>query len=269
MKRVGFLLICGFQMLFFIGCQEAIDVELPPTEERLVVDALMRIPDNDTFLVEAYLKLTRTANYYADTIPTVSDALVYLTTSNETYTLQPEENGFYSTILPRSELTTGNMILNIEYEGELYEASTQYFPAVPIDSVIQGEESLFSEDETEVVITYTDLANEDNFYLFDLDKGQFLASEDTFYKDRQFSFSYFYEDLNVQDTLDIDLIGINKPFFDYMTVLLNQTGQASGNPFVPPPSTVRGNIVNTTNKEHYPLGYFAIGAVYSASIIIE
>ena len=120
-----------------------------------------------------------------------------------------------------------------------------------------------------MVITYTDLANEDNFYLFDLDKGQFLASEDTFYKDRQFSFSYFYEDLNVQDTLDIDLIGINKPFYDYMTVLLNQTGQASGNPFVPPPSTVRGNIVNTTNKAHYPLGYFAIGAVYSASIIIE
>ncbi|HBT09102.1 MAG TPA: DUF4249 domain-containing protein, partial [Leeuwenhoekiella sp.] len=56
MRRVGFLLICAFQMLFLVGCQEAIDVDLPPTEERLVVDALMRIPDNDTFLVEAYLK---------------------------------------------------------------------------------------------------------------------------------------------------------------------------------------------------------------------
>ena len=195
--------------------------------------------------------------------------MVSLTTSNQTYTLQAEENGFYSTVLPREELIQGPVSLAIEYEEEFYSATTQFVNAVPIDQVEQGDGSLFAGDETEVIITYTDAPNQTNYYLFDLDKGQYLTSEDTFYQNQQFSFSFFYEDLKPNDTLNIELLGVNKAFSDFMTVTINQSGQASGNPFVPAPSVIRGNIVNETNDAHYPIGYFSISQVYTASIIIE
>ncbi len=269
MKRLKNCYIFLLLMTLLVSCQDTIEVDLPPTQERLVIDAVMRIPDTDTFLVEAYLKLSKTTDYYADSIPKVNDALVSLTTSNQTYTLQAEENGFYSTVLPRKELTQGPVSLAIEYEEEFYSATTQFVNAVPIDQVEQGDGSLFAGDETEVIITYTDAPNQTNYYLFDLDKGQYLTSEDTFYQNQQFSFSFFYEDLKPNDTLNIELLGVNKAFSDFMTVTINQSGQASGNPFVPAPSVIRGNIVNETNDAHYPIGYFSISQVYTASIIIE
>ncbi|MEE3227001.1 MAG: DUF4249 domain-containing protein, partial [Bacteroidota bacterium] len=99
MKRLKNCYIVLLLMTLLVSCQDTIEVDLPPTQERLVIDAVMRIPDTDTFLVEAYLKLSKTTDYYADSIPKVNDALVSLTTSNQTYTLQAEENGFYSTVL--------------------------------------------------------------------------------------------------------------------------------------------------------------------------
>ncbi len=262
-----FLILLIFQLL--AGCQEVIEVDLPQQQERLVVDALMRIPEGDSPLVNTFLRLTLTADYFEDTVPNVADAIVNLNSESNTYRMQYQEDGYYSTRVPRSELTEDVMRLTIFYNDETYRASARYQTSVPFDTIIQGDGSLFAGDETEVIYSYTDEPDVNNYYLFDLDRGQFLTSEDTFYKDQMFSFSYFYEDLQPNDTLDVSVTGINKPLFDYMSIVLNQSGQASGNPFTAPPSEIRGNVINSTNEEHYPLGYFAIGQVYSGQVIIE
>ena len=256
-------------ILLVWSCQETIEVDLPQQQERLVVDALMRIPDSNALTATASLRLSLTADYFADQVPPVDDAIINLASESTTYRLLSQGNGFYSAQVLRDEITQDSMRLTVFYKDEIYRSSARYQSAVPFDSIYQGDGSLFAGDETEVVITYTDEPNTDNSYLFDLDKGQFLASEDTFYKNKSFSFSFFYEDVEPKDTLDISIIGIDKSFYDYMTIAINQSGQASGNPFTAPPSEIRGNVINTSNEEKYPLGYFAIGQVYSKQLIIE
>ncbi|MEH6656188.1 DUF4249 family protein [Leeuwenhoekiella marinoflava] len=269
MKHLYSIFAALFIGITCFSCQETIDVDLPETQERLVVDALMRIPHAETFLTEARLRLTLTAEYFADSVPTVNDALVNLNNSENTFTLNSQGNGFYSNTIPRDVMEQDSLRLTIFYNDEVYISDAKFIPAVPINSIIQGDGSLFSGDETEVIINYTDAQNQDDFYLFDLDLGNYLTSEDTFYKNQDFSFSYFYEDLNPQDTVNIKLMGIDKSFFDYMSIIINQSGQASGNPFTAPPSEIRGNVTNETDENNYPLGYFIITQTYSESIIIE
>lgn len=251
------------------SCQETIDVDLPETQEQLVVDALMRIPDTETFLTEARLRLTLTTAYFADSVPTVDDAIVNLNNKENTFRLNSQGNGFYSTTIPRDIIEQDSLRLTIFYNDEVYRSDAKFISAVPINSISQGDGSLFAGDETEIIISYTDTQDQDNFYLFDLDLGNYLTSEDTFYKNQNFAFSYFYEDLSPQDTLNIELMGINKPFFDYMSIIINQSGQATGNPFTAPPSEIRGNVINETDESNYPLGYFIIAQTYAESIIIE
>ncbi|MGO4910944.1 DUF4249 family protein [Leeuwenhoekiella sp. W20_SRS_FM14] len=251
------------------SCQETIDVDLPQTEERLVVDALMRIPQSNSNFVRAYLRLTLTTGFFEDTIPTVNDAIINLRSNTETFRLNLDGNGYYSAMVPRDQITNDEMTLTIFYKDEIYRSTARFIASVPFDNLSQGDGSLFSGDETEVVVTYTDTPNQDNYYLFDLDQGQYLTSEDTFYKNQQFSFSYFYDEVKPQDTLNVELIGITKPFFDYMSIVINQSGSASGNPFAAPPSEIRGNVINDTDEAHYPLGYFAIGESFSDQLIIE
>jgi len=43
-----------------------------------------------------------------------------------------------------------------------------------------------------------------------------------------------------------------------MSILVSIAGTNVGGPFQSPPATVKGNIINTTNKENYPLGYFSL-----------
>ena len=43
-----------------------------------------------------------------------------------------------------------------------------------------------------------------------------------------------------------------------MSILVSIAGSNVGGPFQSPPATVKGNIVNVTNKENYPLGYFSL-----------
>jgi len=260
--------------VLFIGitiysCQETIDVDLPETQERLVVDALMRIPDGDTFLTEARLRLTLSAAYFADSVPTVDDAIVNLNNSENTFRLESQGNGFYATTIPREIIEEDSLRLTIFYKDAVYRSDAKFISAVPINSIVQGDGSLFAGDETEIIISYTDAQDQEDYYLFDLDLGNYLTSEDTFYKNQNFAFSYFYDNLSPQDTLNIDLMGINKPFFDYMSIIINQSGQASGNPFTAPPSEVRGNVINETDENNYPLGYFIITQTYTESIIIE
>src|SRR5690606_27197851 len=53
-------------------------------------------------------------------------------------------------------------ILEIFYEDSHYFAQTEYIPTVPIDNLEQGDDTLFGEDETELIITITDTPGRDD-----------------------------------------------------------------------------------------------------------
>ena len=135
---------------------------------------------------------------------------------------------------------------------------------------------------TRVIITYTDLPEEDNYYVFDFGFGEYFASEDTFYQDQQFSFSYFYDEENVEvgTEVTVSILGADAEFYNYMNQLIEQSDDGF-NPFQTPTLTVRGNFINATdidndetfdnvgNENNFALGYFALVQVFSESLVIE
>ena len=69
---------------------------------------------------------------------------------------------------------------------------------------------------------------------------------------------YTSEDLKTGDILKFRLNGVTLNYYNYMNILLAQTGTTSAGPFSTPTSTVRGNVVNQTNFDNFALGYFRL-----------
>ena len=169
----------------------------------------------------------------------------------------------------------------IPYQGRRFAAQTRYVPSVPIDNLAQGTETLFDDEETEVIITYTDDPNRSNYYVFDFDFGEFFASEDTFYQGQNFSFSYFYDQIfDSGRELEISILGADQEFYNYMLLLIEQADD-DFNVFDTPVATVRGNVFDVTDLDNidvfdnvdqpnsFALGYFAIVEEYKATLTIE
>jgi hypothetical protein len=179
-------------------------------------------------------------------------------------------SGIYEVELHTRFLLEGELTLSVVYNGQRYLAATQFVPTVPIDSLVQGEGGLFGGDETEVVISFTDAPNRADFYLFDFDFNEYLVTEDEFYPGQRFEFSYFYDDrLEIGREIEIDIIGVDKRFYDYMNQVIVQADGGAQGPFQTPAATVKGNFVNSNDVLDFALGYFAVCQSYSHKLVIE
>lgn len=68
--------------------------------------------------------------------------------------------------------------------------------------------------------------------------------------------------------VDVRQQTITRDAFDFWKTVETQVEQ-TGNTFAPPPSPVRGNIVNATNSEHQPLGFFSAAGQTVATVCIH
>ena len=266
MKKLIYIIVI---LIPIFACEDVINVEVPSDQPRLIVDGLIKVFNNET-TTGVTIKTNLTSSFFEEVVP-VSVTNVQL--SNTIGTLQidlTESNkGIYTANVATDLLKEADVILTIAYNNEIYEANAKFISAVPIDNLILGEGTLFGQDETEIIITYTDNPAIENYYLFDFDFNEYLVSEDTFYKGEQFEFSYFYDtELQPGQTLQISLLGVDDVFYNYMNQVIVQSGGNQG-PFQTPAGTVRGNIVNTTNINQFALGFFAISETYTQTIIID
>ena len=250
------------------ACEEVIQLNLPTETPRLAIDASLLMSPNQTFT--QVVKLSLSGNFYQEENPVVSNASVQLVDLTNNQIL----NFVYDATLENFKMDftptfNTDYKLRVVYENETYESSIeQLMHAVPIENLEQGGNTLFSGDEKEVIISYTDSAERDDFYLFDFGYQLYLATKDEFYQGNLFTFSYFYDDLLAGDQAVIKIMGIDERHFNFMTILIDQT-EDGGNPFNTTPSTVRGNLSNLTNPDHYPMGYFRLSETYSASLVLE
>lgn len=269
------LLIISSALL--LGCQDVIDVALPTEEPRLVIDGLIRINDMNQPLVSVKIRASLSSSFFDSVQPARLQEITLINTDTKEL-IQLKEiisgSGIYEQEWELKQLTEGNLELNIKHNDLIYLAKTKFVPAVPIDSLRQGTSTLFGNDETEVLVSFTDDANRNDFYLFDFNFGEYLVTEDEFYQGQRFEFSFFY-DKNLTDgrELEISLLGIDEGFFNYMNQLIIQSGPDTG-PFSTPATTVRGNIVNipqgnNTNKDNFALGYFAVCQANTRTITIK
>ncbi|MBT8281689.1 MAG: DUF4249 domain-containing protein [Muriicola sp.] len=286
MKR--FLFLSLILAAATMSCEDVIDVDLPEQDTRLVVDGLIRVDINETY-IPVEIRLSLSSNFFEENVPTSAESVlisyeeiednIVVNQGSSTLAETSPGSGIYvpdpnfssdqripTTALDRDYLYT----LFIRHEGRLYLAQTKYVPTVPINSITQGTGTLFGDNETEVTVNFTDQPDVDNYYLFDFGFGEYLVTEDEFYKGQEFEFSFFYEDSFEPGTvLDISILGSDQTFYNYMDELIVQSGDNQG-PFQTPVTTVRGNVFDVTDLDNinvldnvdqpevFPLGYFAL-----------
>ncbi|RKN14245.1 DUF4249 domain-containing protein [Aquimarina sp. AD1] len=272
MKKLLYLII-GLSII--TSCEDVIDVDVPNGEPKLVIDASFEIYLDET-PVDALggVRLTLSAPFFNDGVPTVSNATVFITHLSDNSVVNfiesLNEPGFFipedPNLIPEFDI---DYELTVIYEGETYKATTQLIPTVAIDNVEQGDGTLFDGDETEVIVFFTDEGNREDFYLFDFDFNLYLPSEDRFYQGESFNFSYFYEDMVGGEQVTIKILGIDERYYNYSNILIEQSEQDGGNPFQTPPAQIRGNIINTTNPDNFALGYFNLSEANRFQFTIE
>ena len=296
MRKIGYI-ICMICLSF--SCEDVIEVDLPTTEPRLIVEALMRVDINEEF-IPIEIKVTETDNFFGEVPVTSLENIIIISTLTDSLGIQssgistlaesepgtgiyiPDPNFSSDQRIPTSAVEFDlRYDLIIEHKGRKYIAQTKYVPAVPIDNIVQGTGTLFDDNDTEVVITINDDPSRDDFYIFDFDFDEYLVTEDEFYQGQEFEFSYFYDRKFEQGKeIEISILGADETFYNYMNQLIEQTEDQQG-PFQTPVATVRGNVFDITGLDNidifdnaerpqvFPLGYFAIVQEFKGQIIIQ
>ncbi len=271
MKKILSLLSIA---IFFTSCEKVIDIGLTTGETKLVVEASINWYEG-TDGTQQKIKLSTTTDYFASEIPAVTDAAVTITNSNgQIFTFaQIATPGTYecADFIPVvNELYT----LTIYYENEIYSATERLLDTPLFTHVEQKNDAGFLGNETEVKYFFSDFPNETNQYFIRIDDPykvipEYGVLEDRFFQNNEMFSLYYSEDLNPGDTLKCTLNGVTLNYYNYMNVLLQQTGSNNMGPFSTPTSTVRGNVVNQTNFDNFALGYFRLSRTSVEEYIIQ
>lgn len=256
--------------LSLISCEEVIDINLNEAPPKLVIEASLNIFPNEPSNNQSFVRLTTTAPFFDTQVPLVTDAVV--TVSHENGTVFPfaySENGFYiADFTPEPNVV---YTLEVVYENETYRASNSLVSSSPIEFVEQKDDAGFSGEDIELKAFFSDPADEENYYFFEglsEKENVYDAISDEFFNGNLIFGYYLVEDIEPGDEVTFNLYGINEQNYNFIFTLLQQ-GDAPAGPFETQPATVRGNIVNLTNPENFPLGYFRISEAYTFTYTVQ
>ena len=251
-------------VLLFSNCEKVVDIDVPTIEPKLIIDASFEVLFNESpVTANVAVKLKLSTDYFDETIPTVSDAIVFLTNTTNGSVINFSDVNLTGNFAPIINFIPKDAIeyeLTVIYKSETYKGNATKVKSTQIDSAIQGDETLFSGKEIEVKVAFKDNVDNENYNLFNFTNNLFLPLEDRFFNGTNYNFSFFYqeEEIEVPTNVTVTMSGITKDYFTYFRILQNQSGTSGGGPFQSVPSSLLGNVINTTNEANFPLGYFHI-----------
>lgn len=252
-------------LLSFFSCEDVIDVDVPSTEPRLVIDASI-----DWFKGtngnEQSIKLSLSAPFFDEEVPPANNAIVYITDQNNVVYnfIEDENSGIYKNLNFIPVINT-EYNLTIIYKNETYTGIEKLLPVPELEYVEQNLEGGISGEETEIKAFFMDPSDQENYYFFEfIPNIPVTPTLDTFkdeFVNGNLIFGFYVEEnLNPGSSVVIRNHGVSERFYEFMFVLLQQTVENEG-PFETQPATVRGNCMNVTNPDNYPLGYFKLSEV--------
>lgn len=263
-----------FITLIISSCTETIDVDVPNGGARLVVEASINWEKGTTGQNQMIRLSLSTPYFSANTEAPAVGATVKVINDNTgaEFDFQDQGNGVYATSSFIPELNA-TYLLDIIYEGETYFATETLISVVDLSSVEQTIDGGDSDSDIEVTVYFDDPANEDNYYL-----GEFIPSieplltleplSDSFTDGNQNFMEFENEEFEAGDSIDINLYGISENYYNYINLLVNQTGEGGG-PFTTTPAQLKGNCKNLTNPNKEVLGYFRLGEVVKTTHVIQ
>lgn len=274
MKNIKYILLL-FTMVFFVSCEEVVDIDLDTAAPRLVVDASINWV-KDTPGNSQRIKLTTTTGYYQNEIPAATGATVFITNGANTVFDFIETPGsgeyFCDNFVPEIDQT---YTLTIVYQGETYTATEKLYAVPEISRVEQNDEGGFLGENIEVRFFYQDNALEDNFYMVRFDTEvlpypDYDVLNDEFFQGNEMFDFIDDEDFKAGQPLGIRLYGVSERYYNYMMIVISMIeGGGGSGPFQTPPVNARGNMINQTNEKNYALGYFRLGEVDTLNYVIQ
>ncbi len=274
MKKIiiKFAVICALIANF--SCEQVIDVDLDTASPKLVVEANINWQKGTLGNIQN-IKLSTTTSYFSNTFPVVNNAIVTVKNSANTSFLFTELNnsGTYqcTTFVPQ---INEKYTLTIVSNGQTYSGFETLKPIVPITNITQKNDGGFLGNAKEIKTFYVDPALENNFYLYKyqysgVTKPDFYVDEDEFFQGNPFFSISQNNDLKTGDSVTVTHFGISQQYYNYLSILLSQSGNTGGGPFQSPPATIRGNVINQTNFENFPLGYFSLSETDSRVYVMQ
>lgn len=267
--RKAITLMIFFLASLFQSCEEVVEVELAESDPRLVVAASILVP-RENREASQFIRLTTTAPYFSEDVPPATGAQVAVYDESERkFVFEEFEPGYYKNDDFTPEFNI-NYELEIVYNGEVYTATESLISTPEIEYVEQKIGAGFSGDNIELRAFYTDPQGIDNNYLFRfLHESLSIQIYDDEFTDGNTTFAYFSdEDLEAGDNIRFEIQGISRRFYEYMFILRSQAGTGGG-PFQTQPTIVRGNVINETNPDNYPFGYFRLSETNTFNYTVE
>jgi hypothetical protein len=273
MKKIILLLIL-ISTCITTGCEDVINVDLNNAAPKLVIEAAINWKKGTSGTVQT-IKLSTTTGFYDTKIPKVSGATVTIKNSANTIFV------FTETGTPGEYVCTNfNPVLNETYtlniinKGATYTATETLKPVASITKIVQNDKGGFTGNNKEIKTFYQDPSGIANYYLYKYSysnkvKADYYVDQDEFFNGNEFFSISQNDELKKGDLIEVTHIGISKAYYNYMSVLVSIAGNNGGGPFQAPPATVRGNIINSTTPENYPLGYFSLSETEVRNYTVE
>ena len=262
-------------VLLFANCEKVIDVDVPSIPPKLIIDATFEVYfDENPVSAKTIVKLSESADYFDESIPAVTNATVFITNvSNNTIINFTDANadGEYEPTTNFIPVDDTEYELTVIHNNETYKGKATKVKSTPIIEVNQGDGTRFSGNEIEINVKIQDEIDTKNFYYFDFSNNNYNVIEDRFFDGQEYEVPNFYEedDIIVPAEVSIRMLGISKDYFTYLRILIDQSGESGGGPFETAPTSLLGNMINTTNENNFPLGYFHISETDNFTVFLE
>lgn len=269
MKRFATYIYCGMIMLL-TACEDVVQIDLDESEPKLVIEASILWEKGSSGNTQNII-ISKTSPFYESGRNAVDNAQVRLISSeNEVFPFVSSGDGMYTA-------TNFNPVINreyklvVDYDGSLYEATEVLKSVVGLDSVVQSRAGGFSGEDYEIKAYYQDPAETEDFYLFKFknELSNLEIYEDEFTNGNSIFGYYSDEDIEAGDEIGIQIQGISEDYYQYLYILRSQVGNNQGGPFETMPATVKGNIINKTQPENFPFGYFRLSEVDKLNYTVQ
>jgi hypothetical protein len=273
MKKIQLFFVI-LMAIFFNSCEDVVSVDLKTAPPKLVIEASIYWQKGTTGN-EQKIKLSTTTDYYSNTFPKVSGATVVVKNSSNVifnFTEKPNTGEYICTnFIPKINET---YILTVISKGQTYTATETLKPVAPITKIIQNNQGGFDKKTIEIKAYFNDPGTEENYSMYRYGYqnpllDDYYIGEDTYFQGNEFFSLSQNSDLKIGDAIKITHYGISKTYSNYLKVLISIAGNSNGAPFQSPSSTVRGNIINTTDFNNYSLGYFSVSETDLRNYVIQ
>ncbi len=267
---------------FLLGsCQDVVELDLPEGEQFLVVEGWITNENRPHDVI-----LTTTAAYFDEADPApVTGANVFIRDNEGMETLLTETGpGIYT--YPDSGIVGRSYQLEIVLDnGKRYLSTYEelYEPVPILDIFWQLSEDEPDEDNGEspddiydvLIFTIEPIGVGDNYRWRSILNGEEQREPfDLFVTDDEFVDGNPIPDFNVTDdlysqfdTVTIIQERISREAREFIQLLQTQTAFVGG-PFDPPPSPIKGNIVNVNDPDDLALGFFGASGRDRATIVV-